>query len=156
MKTVAEFSIHYHQYLNEQSEIVQKLPDFANDTDHLIRLYTSMQRTRMLDAKAVLMQRTGKMGTYPSSFGQEAVSTGLGDAMRPEDVFCPYYRDQGALLERGVTIAEILTYWAAMNAARIFKCRVKISPPAYRLLLNACMPVAWLTPLNIANNLALQ
>ena len=28
------------------------------------------------------MQRTGKMGTYPSSLGQEAVSTGLGDAMR--------------------------------------------------------------------------
>jgi 2-oxoisovalerate dehydrogenase E1 component alpha subunit len=31
--------------------------------------------------------------------------------MRPEDVFCPYYRDQGALLERGVTMAEILSYW---------------------------------------------
>jgi 2-oxoisovalerate dehydrogenase E1 component alpha subunit len=111
MKIVAEFSIHYQQYLNENGEVVQALPAFAKDADHLIRLYTSMQRTRMLDAKAVLMQRTGKMGTYPSSLGQEAVSTGLGDAMRPEDVFCPYYRDQGALLERGVTMAEILSYW---------------------------------------------
>jgi len=111
MKTVAEFKIQYQQYLNENAEVVQDLPQFASDSAHLIRLYTSMLRTRLLDAKAVLMQRTGKMGTYPSSLGQEAVSTGLGDAMRPEDVFFPYYRDQGALMERGVSMAEILSYW---------------------------------------------
>ncbi len=111
MKTVAEFKIQFHQYLNEDGQVVQTLPAFAQDHNHLIQLYTSMQRTRLLDAKAVLMQRTGKMGTYPSSLGQEAVATGLGDAMKPEDVFCPYYRDQGALLERGVTLTEILSYW---------------------------------------------
>ncbi len=111
MKTVAKFEIGYLQYLDENSNIVQELPAFAKDLDHLIDLYRRMQRTRLLDAKAIVLQRTGKMGTYPSSLGQEAVSTGLGDAMRPEDVFCPYYRDQGALLERGVTQSEILSYW---------------------------------------------
>ncbi|MDQ2994301.1 MAG: pyruvate dehydrogenase (acetyl-transferring) E1 component subunit alpha [Pseudomonadota bacterium] len=111
MKTVAKFEIEYLQYLNEHSEIVQKLPAFADDLEHLKDLYRRMQRTRLLDAKAIVLQRTGKMGTYPSSLGQEAISTGLGDAMRKEDVFCPYYRDQGALLERGVTQAEILSYW---------------------------------------------
>lgn len=111
MKIVAKFEIGYWQYLDENSNIVQALPEFAQDLNHLIDLYRRMQRTRLLDAKAVVLQRTGKMGTYPSSLGQEAVSTGLGDAMQPDDVFCPYYRDQGALLERGVSQTEILSYW---------------------------------------------
>ena len=54
MKTVAEFSIQFQQYLNEEGQIVQELPAFAKDKEHLIYLYTSMQRTRLLDAKAVV------------------------------------------------------------------------------------------------------
>lgn len=141
MKTVAEFSIQYHQFLNEEGHVVQALPAFANDHNHLIRLFTSMQRTRLLDAKAVIMQRTGKMGTYPSSLGQEAVATGLGDAMRPEDVFCPYYRDQGALLERGVTLDEILSYWGGDERGADFQvAREDFSPsvPIATQCLHAC------------------
>lgn len=141
MKTIAEFSIQYQQFLDEHAKIVQPLPAFAADNAHLIRLYTSMQRTRVLDAKAVLMQRTGKMGTYPSSLGQEAVSTGLGDAMRPEDVFCPYYRDQGAMLERGVTMAEILGYWGGDERGADFQGPREdfpISVPIATQCLHAC------------------
>lgn len=141
MKTVAEFSIQYHQFLNEEGQVVQTLPAFANDHNHLIQLFTSMQRTRLLDAKAVLMQRTGKMGTYPSSLGQEAVATGLGDAMRPEDVFCPYYRDQGALLERGVTLNEILSYWGGDERGADFQVAREDFPasvPIATQCLHAC------------------
>jgi pyruvate dehydrogenase E1 component alpha subunit len=141
MKTVAEFSIQLYQYLNEHGEIVQELPAFAKDMDHMIYLYTSMLRTRLLDAKAVRMQRTGKMGTYPSSLGQEAVSTGLGDAMRNEDVFCPYYRDQGAMLERGVSLMEILAYWGGDERGADFQGHREdfpVSVPIATQCLHAC------------------
>lgn len=141
MKTVAEFTIQHQQYLDEKGQPVQDLPTFAHNTEHLIRLYTSMQRTRLLDAKAVIMQRTGKMGTYPSSLGQEAVSTGLGDALKPEDVFCPYYRDQGALLERGVTQAEILGYWGGDERGADFQVPREDFPPSVPIAtqcLHAC------------------
>lgn len=141
MKTVAEFTIKFQQYLNEQGQVVQELPAFAKDMSHLIYLYTSMQRTRLLDAKAVLMQRTGKMGTYPSALGQEAVSTGLGDAMRNEDVFCPYYRDQGAMLERGVSLKEILAYWSGDERGSDFHGHREdfpISVPIATQCLHAC------------------
>lgn len=111
MKSVAQFEIPFHQYLNEHAEVQQTLPAFAQDPEHLLRLYCSILLTRTLDAKAVRMQRQGKMGTYPSSLGQEAVSTAMGDAMSEQDVLCPYYRDTGALLERGVLASEILAYW---------------------------------------------
>jgi pyruvate dehydrogenase E1 component alpha subunit len=39
-------------------------------------LYRSMVFTRAFDAKAIALQRTGRLGTYASSLGQEAVGVG--------------------------------------------------------------------------------
>ena len=70
-----------------------------------------MVLTRTFDLKAVALQRTGRLGTYAVSLGQEAVSVGIASAMRQEDVLLPSYRDNGALLWRGVTMEEILLFW---------------------------------------------
>jgi pyruvate dehydrogenase E1 component alpha subunit len=67
--------------------------------------------TRQFDAKAVALQRTGKIGTFASSLGQEAVGVGVASAMRPEDVLLPSYREHGAQFVRGVTMTESLLYW---------------------------------------------
>ena len=58
---------------------------FAADPAELIRLYRAMVRTRAFDAKAIALQRTGRLGTYASSLGQEAVAVGLASAMRAEE-----------------------------------------------------------------------
>ncbi len=86
-------------------------PNWAQDSDQLIECYKSMVLTRVFDTKCIALQRTGKMGTYPSCLGQEAIGVGLAQAMRDEDVFIPYYRDQAAQLVRGVTMVDILRYW---------------------------------------------
>lgn len=111
MKTVAEFSIKYLQYLDAHSQITQNLPDFAKDPQLLCELYRWMVLARLGDAKAVALQRTGKMGTYASSLGQEAVSVGMGYALKENDIFIPYYRDQGAFLMRGIKFSSIYAYW---------------------------------------------
>ncbi|MGN8548734.1 thiamine pyrophosphate-dependent enzyme [Bradyrhizobium sp. 13971] len=66
---------------------------------------------RLFDRKAVALQRTGRLGTYAISLGQEAVSVGIASAMREDDVLLPSYRDNGALLWRGVKLEEILLFW---------------------------------------------
>lgn len=111
MTIVAEFNVEFLQYLDGEGKPTQALPLFAKDSKVLIELYQLMVKTRLFDAKAVALQRTGKMGTFPSSLGQEAVAVGMGHAMTPEDIFCPYYRDQGAMFIRGVKMQEILAYW---------------------------------------------
>ncbi len=111
MKVVARFEIPYYQILNEESQLVAELPAFAKDPKHLIRLYRLMVLNRVFDTKAIALQRTGKLGTYPSTRGQEAVFVGMGDALPKEDVFIPYYRDIGTLVQRGVKWSEILLYW---------------------------------------------
>lgn len=111
MKKVAEFSINYLQYLNESGKLNGDLPDFIKGTDFLIECYRDMVLTRVFDAKAVALQRTGKLGTFPASLAQEAVFVGLGKAMQKDDVFAPYYRDQGAFFQRGVRPQDIFAYW---------------------------------------------
>jgi pyruvate dehydrogenase E1 component alpha subunit len=111
MKTVAEFKIHFRQILGPEGEVVAPLPPFAKDTAEVLRMYRAMTLVRVFDAKAVNLQRTGQLGTYPSCLGHEAAHVGIGAAMRPEDVLAPVYREFGTQLWRGVTMTEILTYW---------------------------------------------
>jgi pyruvate dehydrogenase E1 component alpha subunit len=111
MKTVAEFNIRYRRILDPDGAPVAPLPPFALDTDEVLRMYRAMTLVRVFDAKSVNLQRTGQLGTYPSSLGHEAAHVGVGAAMRPEDVLAPVYREFGTQLWRGVTMTEILTYW---------------------------------------------
>jgi 2-oxoisovalerate dehydrogenase E1 component alpha subunit len=112
MKTVAEFKIHHRQILDSRGRSVAPLPSFAKDAGELIRMYRAMTLVRIFDQKAVNLQRTGQLGTYPSCLGHEATHVGVGAAMAPEDVLAPVYREFGTQLWRGVTMAEILLYWA--------------------------------------------
>lgn len=109
--TVAHFEIPFLRYLNAQGEPEQPLPLFTQDTSFMLALYHTMLKTRIFDTKAIALQRTGKLGTYPSTLGQEAVCVGIGAAMKPEDVLCPYYREYGAQLWRGMSMEHILLYW---------------------------------------------
>src|ERR1700676_5778426 len=111
MKAVAEFKIHYRQILGPGSKFVGPPPTFAQDAAEVLRMYEAMTLVRVFDAKAVNLQRTGQLGTYPSSLGHEAAHVGVGAAMRPEDVLAPVYREFGTQLWRGVTMTEILMYW---------------------------------------------
>ncbi|MDH5749778.1 MAG: pyruvate dehydrogenase (acetyl-transferring) E1 component subunit alpha [Rhodospirillales bacterium] len=111
MTKVASFDIGCTRILSPDGRAVSSLPDFAKDRDTLIFLYRAMVLTRTYDAKAVALQRTGRLGTFASSLGQEAVSVGLGSAMQPEDILVPAFREQGAQILRGVGMTELLLYW---------------------------------------------
>lgn len=108
---IAYFEIRRRQYLNASGTAEGPLPAFARDLSALVPLYRAMILTRTFDAKAVALQRTGRLGTYAVSLGQEAVAVGAASAMRPDDVLFPSYRESGAVLWRGVKMEEILLYW---------------------------------------------
>jgi len=111
MATIGRFQVDYTAFLDAQGEVLQPLPAFASDPEVLIALYRAMQLTRMFDSKAIALQRTGKIGTFASALGQEAIGVGVASAMRAEDVLVPSYRDHAAQFMRGVTMTESLLYW---------------------------------------------
>ena len=118
---VAGFHIRYTQFLNAGGEVARALPEFAEDPDTLIALYRTMVLTRTFDKRAIALQRTGRLGTYASSLGQEAIGAGAAHAMRTEDVLVPAYREYAAQFARGVMPAEILLYWGGSELGMNFR-----------------------------------
>jgi pyruvate dehydrogenase E1 component alpha subunit len=111
LPVVARFVVRRRAYLSPTGSPLRKLPAFASDSSLLVALYRAMVLARAFDLKAVSLQRTGRLGTYAVALGQEAVAAGVASAMREEDVLLPSYRDNAALLWRGVKMEEILLYW---------------------------------------------
>src|SRR6516164_4634319 len=101
---IARFEVRKRAYLAPDGTPRGVMPAWAADAAALVPLYRAMVLTRAFDLKAVSLQRTGRLGTY-------AVAVGVASAMRAEDVLLPSYRDNGALLWRGVRMEEILLYW---------------------------------------------
>lgn len=102
------------QILNENGEL---LPETAllrppELTDELIRhAYEKMLFMKMADQKANNLQRTGRMGTYASIRGQEAVQMGSGLAIKPEDWLVPAFREMGIMWHHGIPMENIYAYW---------------------------------------------
>jgi pyruvate dehydrogenase E1 component alpha subunit len=111
MEPVATFTIERYTVLDEASAVVGDLPAFARDADSLAAMYRAMVLTRTFDSRAVALQRTGKLGTFASSLGQEAISVGIGSAMADDDVLVPSYREHGAQFMRGMPMQNTLLYW---------------------------------------------
>lgn len=109
---VAAFEIRYRRYLDPKGRLVGQPPPLAEDAGTLRALYEAMALARAFDLKAISLQRTGELRTYPSCQGQEAIGVGVGSAMAADDVLLPTYREQGAQLWRGVTLTELMLYWA--------------------------------------------
>ena len=88
----------YTRFLDPEGRLVGELPAWADDFNLLTHLYRRMVLTRLFDQKAVALQRTGRIGTYAPTLGQEAIGVAIGNLMRDEDVLVPYYRDTAVQL----------------------------------------------------------
>ena len=138
LPVIARFEVRRRAYLAPDGSINRQLPAFASDTRLLVRLYRAMVLVRAFDVKAVALQRTGQLGTYAASLGQEAVSVGTASAMRDEDVLLPSYRDNAALIWRGVKLEEILLFWGGDERGNCFSGPVQDFP--------FCIPVGSQAP----------
>jgi 2-oxoisovalerate dehydrogenase E1 component alpha subunit len=138
MTTVASFDIDYSQFLNVDGEAIATLPEFARDPKALIPLYRAMVSARAFDTKAIALQRTGKLGTFASSLGQEAVGVGVASAMRSEDLLAPSYREHAAQFVRGVTMAEVLQYWGGDEGGSNFAVPRHDFPNCVPIATQAC------------------
>lgn len=115
------FEVPYIQFLDENSKPRNDLPEWALDAEILAELYRDMQYARILDARTVALQRTGKMGTYPSTLGQEAVGVGSGACLTADDVLVPYYRGSTTMIRHGVAPHELLLYWGGDERGADYK-----------------------------------
>jgi 2-oxoisovalerate dehydrogenase E1 component alpha subunit len=145
---VARFEIRWSRFLDPTGKAIRPLPGFARDAAELKALYRGMVLARSFDAKAVALQRTGRLGTFPSALGQEAVAVGLAAAMHPDDVLLPSFREHGAQLWRGVSPFELFMFWGGDERGSDFAAAREDFP--------VCVPVATHAPHAVGMALAFK
>ncbi len=78
----------------------------------LLEMYRLMFQIRQFDERAILLQRSGRLGTYPMITGQEATQCIPPLTLRPSDWVVPTYRGGGVYFARGMQMRYGLLYWA--------------------------------------------
>ena len=70
-------------------------------------LYRALLLPRIIEEKALLLLRSGKLSKWFSGMGQEAIAVGVAGALRPDDWILPMHRNLGVFTSRGVDLARL-------------------------------------------------
>jgi 2-oxoisovalerate dehydrogenase E1 component alpha subunit len=150
-RIAAQFEIEHRQYLDAAGALIAEPPAFARNREVMVSLYRAMTLTRIFDTKAVALQRTGQLGTYPSCAGQEAVGVGYASAMTKSDVMFTTYREQAAQIWRGVTLTELLQFWGGDERGCNYAGPREDFPPAVPIASQATHAVGAATAFKLRN-----
>lgn len=121
------------QILNEDGTYHDvDIPDLKDD--QLREMYEWMVFVRALDQRCLILQRQGRLGTYPPMSGQEAAQVGSVFALERTDWMFPSYRENGAVLVHGLPPELLLQFWmgheegtAAPEGVNIFPMAIPIA-----------------------------
>lgn len=111
LKTVATIDIKRLEILNIDGNVDKSLMPKVSDKV-LLEMYRLMFQIRAFDERAILLQRSGRLGTYPMITGQEATQCVPPLALKPSDWVVPTYRGGGVYFARGMQMRYGLLYWA--------------------------------------------
>lgn len=91
--------------------------------------YRWMVMSRMMDDRAVSLQRQGRMGTFSRGHGQEASVVGSSFALDlSRDWLVPQYRELAAVVRHGFPLDRFLLYWMGNPAGGRSPDGVRVLP----------------------------
>jgi len=114
-----------YQRMNQEGEI-DNLGEL--DNDKIKEIYTWMLKMKAFDAVCINLQRTGRMGTYPSIRGQEACQIGSVYGLDKKDWFVPTFRESGSMWFHGIDPVKIMLYWIGNEKGSEFSQENNVLP----------------------------
>jgi len=106
----AKFEIKWLQILDENGKADKALmPKLSNE--QILKMYEHMQTSRTFDEMLFKLQREGRVLTFAPGKGQEAAQVGSVMAMDKEDWIAPAFRENTAMITRGLPMEKIIQYW---------------------------------------------
>ena len=109
-ESIASFQIERLSILDPSGQADESLlPDLSDS--QLLQIYELLVFTRMADQRALDLQREGRLGTYPSSLGQEAAQVGSGFALGTQDWVFPSFRELGVYLCKNYPLELVYRFW---------------------------------------------
>ncbi|VAV84452.1 Branched-chain alpha-keto acid dehydrogenase, E1 component, alpha subunit [hydrothermal vent metagenome] len=109
-KIIKTIDVRYLQILDESGSADPTEASSFSD-DQLKAFFKALLQLRIYNDLALSLQREGRIGTYPSYYGQEAAQAGSALAMEREDWLFPSFRETGVYLLMGLPAANLFRYW---------------------------------------------
>jgi len=105
-----KFEIERLEILDTSGKVDSKLmPKLTSK--QIKELYYWMVLSREFDAKALKLQRSGRLGTFATQLGQEATVVGTTYALRKQDWLFPSFRNNAGMMIKGVKMEQLYQYW---------------------------------------------
>lgn len=99
------------QILDQDGVLNESLRPKELTDEIVLELYKKMVFCRMCSDRALKMQRSGRMGTFTSVEGQEALQIGSEFALKKQDWIVPAFRELAVMWAHGVPMERIYQYW---------------------------------------------
>ncbi len=144
VKTINQFEIKYLQILDENGKCDEKLKPTLKPNE-VKRIYESMLLSRTYDDRALKLQRQGRIGTFASLKGQEAIHVGAALAVKDSDWIVPSFRCEGVYITKGYPIANIFQVYGGDERGYLCPKDANITPFEITVgtqMLHAC-GIAW-------------
>jgi len=110
-KVIETIDVRYLQIIDENGEADSSLIDGVIPDEKFREFYEAIVLARTYNSRALSLQREGRIGTYPSIFGQEASQIGSALAFASDDWLFPSFRESGVLCARSYPLWMIYRYW---------------------------------------------
>jgi 2-oxoisovalerate dehydrogenase E1 component alpha subunit len=136
--TLVEQNYPMKRIIDDQGHLVDASFEKMINEKLVKELYYNMIRIRTYDRKAINLQRQGRLGTYAPFEGQEAAQVGSALALNSDDWVFPTYRDHGATITFGKSMARTFLYWNG----RVEGC----VPPEGKHIFPPAVPIATQLP----------
>jgi len=107
------YRINHLSILDQSGQVDKSLEPQLSD-ELLLKLYRAMLLGRRFDERMLILQRQGKIGTFPPIKGQEA-QVGAAAALDPDDWIVPSFREAPVEMWRGKPMERILLYYGGYS-----------------------------------------
>jgi 2-oxoisovalerate dehydrogenase E1 component len=99
---------------NDEDAPTRRMPPAAaasaaseQGNERLKSLYRALLLPRLIEEKALLLLRQGKLSKWFSGMGQEAIAVGVTAALTPDDWILPMHRNLGVFTGRGLDLGRL-------------------------------------------------